>query len=482
MKSKTVKTTAATKKVTQGTKKTAAKKAAAAPVQEIKAAAPSKQTLHYREDGAVACGRSNVTCAADLAEVTCKRCLIVTEARGAALTLAEVAAALGTGAHELYWPDTHTCVLVSVPRYQGKAGRVAQETAEQLFIDGWLEEVPVEEGRGLNLMRVQPEKLAEFNAKYGQQAPAEPTAEEADMIEDARQAFFEATDGPILAAAAVTELTITPEGIERVASEIGGTPEEVEAAAADYKIAVVADEPSDDQVDAAFEATLEAEPVTPESDPYLAAAGLSPEQGVSAALALLQAAAPPPPPPPADEPAAAPAAAGTRDPRLPEPGSVIRKTWRYKVGGEFLTRDLEVTVRENDFEFEGAAWKSLSAIGKHLTGQSTNGFAFFGLTGGSAPTGRKPRAQGGTPAAPPKHAKVFGEYSVSAVLRWMGREGFTEKEARAALTSVGVTVESNIRGPLGAGRPDSPRYDDNEIPKLTDEQAATLRAARTDKA
>jgi hypothetical protein len=60
-----------------------------------------------------------------------------------------------------------------------------------------------------------------------------------------------------------------------------------------------------------------------------------------------------------------------RDPRLPATGSVITKTWREK--------ELQVLVGENDFEFEGTKWRSLSAIASKLLGCPSNGFLFFGL-------------------------------------------------------------------------------------------------------
>ena len=39
----------------------------------------------------------------------------------------------------------------------------------------------------------------------------------------------------------------------------------------------------------------------------------------------------------------------------------------------------EVTVRVNDFEFEGRPYQSLSAIARHITGTRWNGWTFFGL-------------------------------------------------------------------------------------------------------
>jgi hypothetical protein len=38
-----------------------------------------------------------------------------------------------------------------------------------------------------------------------------------------------------------------------------------------------------------------------------------------------------------------------------------------------------VTVRTDDFEFEGRPYRSLSAIARHITGTRWNGWTFFGL-------------------------------------------------------------------------------------------------------
>ncbi len=45
-----------------------------------------------------------------------------------------------------------------------------------------------------------------------------------------------------------------------------------------------------------------------------------------------------------------------------------------------------VTVRADDFEYEGRPYRSLSAIARHITGTRWNGWVFFGLRqpGGSA--------------------------------------------------------------------------------------------------
>jgi hypothetical protein len=100
------------------------------------------------------------------------------------------------------------------------------------------------------------------------------------------------------------------------------------------------------------------------------------------AAALRERAAPPPAAPAA---AAAPApsdvpprrrrtvaAAGARDPRLPPPGTVLRR--------EFDGRTYAVTVLADGFEFEGARWRSLSAIARKIAGgTSWNGLLFFRL-------------------------------------------------------------------------------------------------------
>lgn len=57
--------------------------------------------------------------------------------------------------------------------------------------------------------------------------------------------------------------------------------------------------------------------------------------------------------------------------RLPPPGTVLVR--KYK------GRQLEVTVLTKGFEFDGQAYKSLSAVAKAITGQHCNGFHFFRL-------------------------------------------------------------------------------------------------------
>ena len=57
------------------------------------------------------------------------------------------------------------------------------------------------------------------------------------------------------------------------------------------------------------------------------------------------------------------------------------------VSGTRLIRDYQgvehcVTVRDNDFEYQGRPYKSLSAIARAITGTQWNGVIFFGLKSG----------------------------------------------------------------------------------------------------
>ena len=59
------------------------------------------------------------------------------------------------------------------------------------------------------------------------------------------------------------------------------------------------------------------------------------------------------------------------DARLPMPGSLI--TRRYKGA------TLEIKVLADGFQYEGRAFKSLSAVAKAITGTHANGYHFFRL-------------------------------------------------------------------------------------------------------
>ena len=60
-----------------------------------------------------------------------------------------------------------------------------------------------------------------------------------------------------------------------------------------------------------------------------------------------------------------------RDPRLPPPGTVLRRVFEGVAH--------EVTVCDEGFEYQGTRHKALSAIAQQITGTRWNGFLFFGL-------------------------------------------------------------------------------------------------------
>jgi hypothetical protein len=60
-----------------------------------------------------------------------------------------------------------------------------------------------------------------------------------------------------------------------------------------------------------------------------------------------------------------------RDPRLPEPGTVITR----EHGGV----EHRVTVLEDGFEYRGERFPSLSKVARAITGTNWNGYLFFRL-------------------------------------------------------------------------------------------------------
>jgi hypothetical protein len=52
----------------------------------------------------------------------------------------------------------------------------------------------------------------------------------------------------------------------------------------------------------------------------------------------------------------------------------------------FQDENITVHVLEEGFQYEGAVYRSLSAVARHITGTQWNGFSFFRLYGG---VGRK---------------------------------------------------------------------------------------------
>lgn len=66
-------------------------------------------------------------------------------------------------------------------------------------------------------------------------------------------------------------------------------------------------------------------------------------------------------------------AARPRDPRLPAPGTVLRRTHDGL--------DHAVTVLDDGFEYQGERFKSLSLVASKIAGTRWNGYGFFGLLG-----------------------------------------------------------------------------------------------------
>ena len=67
-----------------------------------------------------------------------------------------------------------------------------------------------------------------------------------------------------------------------------------------------------------------------------------------------------------------------RDPRLPPPGTVLRRIYQG------ITH--RVTVGDDHFDYEGERFKTLSAIAKRITGTAWNGYLFFGCSAKKATT------------------------------------------------------------------------------------------------
>ena len=62
----------------------------------------------------------------------------------------------------------------------------------------------------------------------------------------------------------------------------------------------------------------------------------------------------------------------SRDPRLPAPGTLLVRAYHRQT--------CQVLVREQDFEYAGQLFGSLTAVARHITGRHWNGYHFFGLT------------------------------------------------------------------------------------------------------
>ena len=61
----------------------------------------------------------------------------------------------------------------------------------------------------------------------------------------------------------------------------------------------------------------------------------------------------------------------SRDDRLPMPGTVLKRVFK---GHEY-----HVTVLPNGFEYDGQAYRSLSAVAHAISGSHWNGYHFFGI-------------------------------------------------------------------------------------------------------
>ena len=90
-----------------------------------------------------------------------------------------------------------------------------------------------------------------------------------------------------------------------------------------------------------------------------------------------------PPRPPRSLPAADPGvraavtAAFERTPGVPMPGTLVTRTYKG--------RKLVVKILDRGVEFDGHAYRSLSAVANTVTGTHCSGRAFFGLTRGTKP-------------------------------------------------------------------------------------------------
>lgn len=60
-----------------------------------------------------------------------------------------------------------------------------------------------------------------------------------------------------------------------------------------------------------------------------------------------------------------------RDPRLPPAGTILSKTYKG--------RTITVLVGQDEFQFNGEVYRTLSAIANAVTGSHVNGFSFFKL-------------------------------------------------------------------------------------------------------
>jgi hypothetical protein len=69
----------------------------------------------------------------------------------------------------------------------------------------------------------------------------------------------------------------------------------------------------------------------------------------------------------------------TRDPRERKQRPALRPVAGTRLIREWQGVEHSVTVRLNDFEYQGRPYKSLSSVAREITGTKWNGWVFFGL-------------------------------------------------------------------------------------------------------
>ena len=181
-------------------------------------------------------------------------------------------------------------------------------------------------------------------------------------------------------------------------------------------------------------------PVEPETDPVeptdpmdeLAQEPESPE--------AVQTDSPQAPEPEAEpEPAPVPTSPFTpslRDPRLPPVGSTLTRTYK----GQTYT----VEVLEDGFEYEGQRYGSLSKVAKVISGQTVNGFIWWGLGGTTG--GKQPRTGGGTSAR--LRARITKLEKLTAKMRQALAEGaLALADAEAEVQELLATVDQSNTAP-----------------------------------
>ena len=111
-----------------------------------------------------------------------------------------------------------------------------------------------------------------------------------------------------------------------------------------------------------------------------------------------------------------------RDPRLPEPGSVIQRVYKSTL--------IEVLVTETGFEYGGTSFSSISKVAAAVSGaRAVNGFAFFRL--GTIPGG-KGRSGAGTARLAAKINKIESLVMKLRGAVEAGQEALAEAEAEVA--------------------------------------------------